>query len=348
MSFLTKTIKYKLGTYNVTEIDVEKPNTYNQNDTFLILNDHYIIANSKFGESVINDDNLSFCALCVENLKKTPETRQYFSNDNIVVFVYTKTDEYILGRVTDYDFGDETVAEINLGVKFKTNKLDINYDYLCLNGVNNVISPYLENSWGEVSRIETYNVSEISLPGITIVSDKLSVIDKVELDKSLFTDFDYREFVSMPFEVKIEYTVNEVTNKVTILGCMTAFRGEHLIKSNEKTAENITFNTTDIEYVFVATNDVDKKANFANADIDFLANAVFEIDEKLLQLEGQIPALKVKLFKNLEGVSFMAEMWARWIQTGRRRFDQCPAQYQEEVRKLLSDVGLDENGKPIK
>lgn len=43
----------------------------------------------------------------------------------------------------------------------------------------------------------------------------------------------------------------------------------------------------------------------------------------------------------------MAEMWARWIETGRRKFSQCPDKYKEEVKRILAEKGLDENGKPL-
>lgn len=87
------------------------------------------------------------------------------------------------------------------------------------------------------------------------------------------------------------------------------------------------------------------QAEFATQDIEFLANAVFEIDSKLLLLQEQLPDSKIELFSDNLGGNHMAEMWKRWIQTGRRTFEQCPKQYQDEVRKLLADIGLDENGK---
>lgn len=46
-------------------------------------------------------------------------------------------------------------------------------------------------------------------------------------------------------------------------------------------------------------------------------------------------------------VSRMIELYAVLIINGKRTFAQVPARYQDAVRQLLADAGLDENGDPI-
>ena len=43
----------------------------------------------------------------------------------------------------------------------------------------------------------------------------------------------------------------------------------------------------------------------------------------------------------------MIELYAVLIINGKRTFAQVPARYQDAVRQLLADAGLDENGDPI-
>lgn len=57
------------------------------------------------------------------------------------------------------------------------------------------------------------------------------------------------------------------------------------------------------------------------------------------------------LFTNLlfvkGGENTMVELYVILIINGRRTLERVPAKLREDVRKMLTDMGLDETGKPV-
>lgn len=104
---------------------------------------------------------------------------------------------------------------------------------------------------------------------------------------------------------------------------------------------DVQFLQEDSNLLFQAIEETNEAAVFNTEDIAFVVSAIFELDEKLASLSGgqSISKLSDKLITGKE-VSLVAELWARWIITNRRTFDQVPKYLQEEVRALLADAGM--------
>lgn len=85
----------------------------------------------------------------------------------------------------------------------------------------------------------------------------------------------------------------------------------------------------------------------SKTDIDFLANAIFAIDETLSTLtppqqeevEARIkenPTLRA--FARDSRAGYMVDLWVRWISTGRKTIDECPEQYFDAVAEKISII----------
>lgn len=103
---------------------------------------------------------------------------------------------------------------------------------------------------------------------------------------------------------------------------------------------DVQFLREDSEVLFQAVEKTSETTVFNTEDIAFVVGAIFELDEKFsVLLGGEASMLSDKLITRRE-VSLVAELWARWIITNRRTFDQVPKYLQEEVRALLADAGM--------
>lgn len=68
-------------------------------------------------------------------------------------------------------------------------------------------------------------------------------------------------------------------------------------------------------------------------DIELIADALFEIDAKLLALDIN----EVSLMRTITDKNAIANMWVRWIKTNRKTIDECPEKYVDYVKSQLKE-----------
>lgn len=297
--------------------------------------------------------------LKTNNPLEETEAKGFTDSSDYKIFLYGEKNEFINNTITKIDT-DSEVGGMNVtqrAIFDDPETIGFSLDYELLNNIPSfsIGDTLVTKVTPKVSLLtETNEEFEIKISNIDcsqtggILEFKENMLELIDPD-TILEQFPVDTYAQKIVPVIISYTVDEVEK---------TFKTDICINICNKTQIRANFENSvlDSECLFMAVADVDDKTTFATQDIDFLANAIFEIDGKLLAIQTHLGLEDSALFSESlakstmsieRGVNFMAEMWARWIQTGRRTFDQCPKQYREEVKQLLADIGLDENGRPL-
>lgn len=268
----------------------------------------------------------------------------YGENNEFIKNIISKIEEEKTSVMRNASFDDLEIIEFNLEYELLNNTPNFSLGDISVLNVIPKISLLTEAN--EEFEIEISDIDCSQTEGIIEFKDNSLVLAKPNV---ILEQFPVDTYAQKTFPLIISYTVDDI-EKTFKTDISINICNKIQIRDNFESA------ALDSECLFTAVADVDNKTTFATQDIDFLANAIFEIDSRLLIIQEKLDLPDSALFSEFvvssgmsseKGVKFMAEMWARWIQTGRRTFDQCPKQYQEEVKKLLADIGLDQNGKPL-
>lgn len=218
------------------------------------------------------------------------------------VFIYNKDSEFING----------ILASAAVPMSFEWNMKEVNIP--CSIQISESIEPIYASEEKRASRIGLFLVNNFNETMEVNLEDY-----EVEIGSSSLKFKD--GFISLiDAELKDKNPI-EPTTRVKVPVCI-----------NIKTKEYEGSKSASILVIYDNTQEI--KSNNLNlqlssklfsGDIEALANAIFEIDEKLMLSKNVLSADN----------SYLIELWIRWIQTGRKTLDECPEQYLAIVKEIL-------------